>query len=323
MAEYIYSAESPQYRGIVKIGRTDRTVEERMEELSVDDYGVPGKNIDSEWEAVKVIEVKDNEHAEAVLHEHFDHLRVTDSRELFYTDDPQGLAYEAAEVVDGTIITADLIEIGNLFDPLSIVALAAGITLVARTFAPENKATKKAERFMRDWQLRTETRYKNADTKIGKLIFGSYHTVFNVNKSIVDSATGFVEGAAVLFSASLNSVGIKNNILNNLARRKNKEMEAEYKRNPPIFITPDSGNDKKNEEGLDKSRELKKQSQDTLMSDEKIREYYEIREKQDPKRDIDLSIKREQERRWAEIDEEDYQRIREYKSNLHKSGRKE
>ena len=59
MAEYIYIAESPQYPGMVKIGKTDRTVEERMEELSVDDYGIPGENIDSEWEAVKVIEVKE------------------------------------------------------------------------------------------------------------------------------------------------------------------------------------------------------------------------------------------------------------------------
>ena len=130
MAEYIYIAESPQYPGMVKIGRTDRTVQERMEELSANDYGIPGQSMDSEWEAVKVLEVKDNEHAEAVLHEHFDHLRVTDSRELFYTDDPYGLAYEAADVVDGTIMTADLVEIGNLFDPLSLVALGAGITLL-------------------------------------------------------------------------------------------------------------------------------------------------------------------------------------------------
>jgi hypothetical protein len=319
MAEYIYIAESPQYPGMVKIGRTDRTVEERMEELSADDYGIPGQSMDSEWEAVKIIEVIDNENAEAVLHEHFDHLRVTDSRELFYTDDPYGLAYEAADVVDGTIITADLVEIGNLFDPLSLVALGAGITLLARTFAPENSATKKTEKFMRDWELRTELRYKNAETKVGKFIFGSYKTVFKVNKSIVDNTTGFVEGFAALLSATLSSIGIKNNILINLGRRKNKELEAEYKRNPPVFITPDSRNDKKNENATNKIKEWNKRGQDVLMSNKKAREYYEKRETEDPKRYEDLSIIRDQES-WSDIDEQDYQRVREYESNLHKKG---
>ena len=227
MAEYIYIAESPQYPGMVKIGKTDRTVEERMEELSVDDYGIPGENIDSEWEAVKVIEVRDNENAETLLHEHFEHLRVSDSRELFYTDDPTGLAYEAADVVNGTIITADLIEIGNLFDPLSIVALGAGITLLARTFAPEDKATKKAERFMKDWQIRTETRYKNADTKIGKFIFGSYKTIFKTNTAIVEKTTGFVEIMAVTVGDVFNTIGIKNNILERLVKRKVLEEQRE------------------------------------------------------------------------------------------------
>lgn len=239
MAEYVYIAESPQYPGIVKIGRTDRAIAERMDELSLDNYGLPSENIVSEWEAVKIIEVQDNEHAEAVLHAHFDHLRVTDSRELFYTDDPYGLAYEAADVVDGTIMTVDIIEIGNLFDPLSIVALGAGIVLAARTFAPENKSTKKAEKFMRDWELRTEARYKTAETRVGKFIFGSYNMIFKTNKAIVEKTTGFVEGTAVLFSASLNSIGIKNNILNRLVDRKIKERDAEIARNPPTIIASD------------------------------------------------------------------------------------
>lgn len=34
MPESIYIATSPQYEGIVKIGRTDRPVQERMDELS-------------------------------------------------------------------------------------------------------------------------------------------------------------------------------------------------------------------------------------------------------------------------------------------------
>ena len=227
MAEYIYIAESAEYPGIVKIGRTDRDVLVRMDELSEGNYGLPESNIDSNWEAVKIIEVQDNESAEALLHDHYDNLRVVDSRELFYTDDPYGLAYEAADVVDGTIMTADLVEIGNLFDPLSLVALGAGITLLARTFAPENTSTKKAEKFMRDWELRTETRYKNAETPLGKFIFGGYKTIFKANKSVIEKSTGFVEGTAVLLSAILSSIGIKNNILNKLTDRKIKENKVD------------------------------------------------------------------------------------------------
>tara|TARA_B100001057_G_scaffold480444_1_gene553297 strand:- start:90 stop:881 length:792 start_codon:yes stop_codon:yes gene_type:complete len=238
MAEYIYIAESPQYPGMVKIGRTDRTVEERLSELSQEDYGLPGSNVDSEWEAVKIIEVQDNEHAEAVLHDHFSDLRVDGSRELFYTDDPLSLSYEAANIVDGTIMTADLIEIGNLFDPLSLVALGAAITLVARTFAPENTSTKKAEKFMKEWELRTEARYKNSNTKIGKFIFGGYKTIFKVNTTIVKKTTGFIEGSAVLIGEVLNSVGIKNRILKRLVDRKIKEEREERAKNPPILHKP-------------------------------------------------------------------------------------
>ena len=225
MAEYIYIAESPQYPGMVKIGRTDRTVEERLSELSREDYGLQGSNIDSEWEAVKIIQVDDNVHAEAVLHEHYDHLRVDGSRELFYTDDPMEMAHDAANIVDGTILTTDLIEIGNLFDPISLVAFGAALTLVARTFAPENVTTKKAEKFMRDWEARTEERYRNSKTKIGKLVFGGYKTIFYTNKSIVNTATCFLEITAFILVEYLNSIGLKNNITRNLARRKLREMQ--------------------------------------------------------------------------------------------------
>ena len=74
MAEYIYIAESAEYPGIVKIGRTDRDVLVRMNELSEENYGLPESNIDSNWEAVKIIEVQDNESAEALLHDHYDNL---------------------------------------------------------------------------------------------------------------------------------------------------------------------------------------------------------------------------------------------------------
>lgn len=205
MAEYIYIAESSQYPGMVKIGRTDRTVDMRMDELSEQNYGLPGSELESEWEAVKVIQVEDNEHAEEVLHDHFAHLRVDDSRELFYSDDPVGLAYEAETIVDGTILTSDLIEIANLFDPLSLVALGAAITFSARTFAPENKNTKKAEKFMREWELRTERRYKNSKNEISKFIFGGLNEIFKINKSLGESTSKFIGTIAEEF-------GIKKNV---------------------------------------------------------------------------------------------------------------
>ena len=55
------------------------------------------------------------------------------------------------------------------------------------------------------------------------------------------------------------------------------------------------------------------------MTEEELTQYYETREKEDPHRDEDLSIIKDQES-WSDIDEEDYQRVQEYKSNLHKKG---
>ncbi len=55
------------------------------------------------------------------------------------------------------------------------------------------------------------------------------------------------------------------------------------------------------------------------MTDEELTQYYEIREKEDPQRDLDLSIIKDQES-WSDIDEQDHQRVQEYKSNLYKKG---
>ena len=85
MPESIYIATSPHYEGIVKIGRTDRPVQELMDELSNHDYGLEGEVGDTEWEVANVIVVDENVAAEAMLHKHFDSIRVSDSRELFYS----------------------------------------------------------------------------------------------------------------------------------------------------------------------------------------------------------------------------------------------
>ena len=74
MPESIYIATSPHYEGIVKIGRTDRPVQERMDELSNRDYGLEGEVGDTEWEVANVIVVDENVAAEAMLHKHFDSI---------------------------------------------------------------------------------------------------------------------------------------------------------------------------------------------------------------------------------------------------------
>ena len=108
--DYIYFAVSESHPGMVKIGRTDRPVDERMTELSEDDYGLFGYEGDSTWEAAEVLQVVDNSQAENMLHDHFDGLRVEDGREIFYSNDVHGMASEGAEIVDGTSI--DLLSAG-------------------------------------------------------------------------------------------------------------------------------------------------------------------------------------------------------------------
>ena len=120
MPELIYFATSPQHPGVVKIGRTDRPVEERMAELSSSDYGPAGDATDSVWQASDVLIVEDNVEAEAILHEHFADSRVSHDRELFYSDDPSAMAEEALTKVDGQLLidVADpdiAIEVFNTF----------------------------------------------------------------------------------------------------------------------------------------------------------------------------------------------------------------
>lgn len=102
--EYIYFAVSNSHPGMVKIGRTDRPVSERMSELSSEDYGLSDFEGDSKWNAVEVIKVEDNVEAERLLHDHFDSVRVENGREIFYSDDISAMATEGAELVDGSSI---------------------------------------------------------------------------------------------------------------------------------------------------------------------------------------------------------------------------
>ena len=133
MPESIYIATSPQYEGIVKIGRTDRPVQERMDELSSRDYGLEGEVGDTEWEVANVIIVDDNVAAEAMLHQHFDSLRVSDSRELFYSNDAEALAAEAASISDGKLLLEEVdadIAI-EVLDTLVQLGLVVGVGAIA------------------------------------------------------------------------------------------------------------------------------------------------------------------------------------------------
>lgn len=105
MTESIYFATSENYPGQVKIGRTDRPVEDRMQELSAQDYGLEGEDGNVTWEAERVLVVEDNAEAERILHDHFDAYRVSPDREIFQSEDLEAMAEEAAAAVDGTLLS--------------------------------------------------------------------------------------------------------------------------------------------------------------------------------------------------------------------------
>ena len=113
---YIVKSKNPKYEGIVKIGETDREVSERVGELNKDAYGLPGHEGADDWEVVRVIEVENNEQAEAFLHTYYADQSIRKAR-AFYSDDPEALAAEAADLVDGTLVTADMIELSDLMGP--------------------------------------------------------------------------------------------------------------------------------------------------------------------------------------------------------------
>ena len=217
MAEYIYIAESQQYPGMVKIGRTDRTVDVRMEELSDGNYGLPGNEVDAEWEAVKIIKVEDNEHAEAVLHEFYADQRVTDSRELFYTNDIDALGDEAISVVNGVDIIQTFDSSDALFDALGIVSIATGLVITASIFS-DHPNIKKAEKFMDDWEKRLETKYSQSKSLTGKAYYGFLNWSFGISKIV---------GGMLPFMAKEMSEAIKVEIRN--AEYK-KEQEKKIKK---------------------------------------------------------------------------------------------
>ena len=193
---YIVKSKNPKYEGIVKIGETDREVSERVGELNKDAYGLPGHEGADDWEVVRVIEVENNEQAEAFLHTYYADQRVSGRRELFYSDDPEALAAEAADLVDGTLVTADMIELSDLMGPFSIAAIGAGLVYTLSTFNPDGKSTKEMKAFMTKWKVTAQNRYDRAETDAGKLFYGGLNELYKLNSAI---GTGVAEIASEVF----------------------------------------------------------------------------------------------------------------------------
>jgi S-DNA-T family DNA segregation ATPase FtsK/SpoIIIE len=77
MSEFIYVLENPSMPGMVKIGRTDRSVLERVNELS-SATGVP-----TGFAVVKEYAVTNSVEAERIIHERLSDYRVAENREFF------------------------------------------------------------------------------------------------------------------------------------------------------------------------------------------------------------------------------------------------
>ncbi|MCX6914659.1 MAG: GIY-YIG nuclease family protein, partial [Verrucomicrobia bacterium] len=77
MSEFIYVLENPSMPGLVKIGRTERSVSERLTELS-SHTGVP-----TGFSVVKEYAVSNSVEAERIVHERLSVYRVAVNREFF------------------------------------------------------------------------------------------------------------------------------------------------------------------------------------------------------------------------------------------------
>lgn len=96
MSEFIYVLENASMPGLVKIGRTDRSVSERVNELS-SHTGVP-----TEFVVVKEFAVPNSIDAEKLIHERLSAYRVSDNREFF-----------RLEAVDAVTIIESMLEIAK------------------------------------------------------------------------------------------------------------------------------------------------------------------------------------------------------------------
>ena len=184
---YIYIAQSESFPGMVKVGRTKRDVAKRMNELSESDYGITGFSDDSQWEAIKVIDVENEVLAEKIAHDYMSDLRVEDSRELFYVDNPNSLANELETITNGTIVTSDTFDLLNILNPLSLAMIGVGVVVTGQTFFPDNPMTEKAEEFMYQWEKKLKSYKRDAKHPATELFFEALHASFKFSQ-----ITGFI-----------------------------------------------------------------------------------------------------------------------------------
>jgi len=92
MSEFIYILENTLMPGLVKIGRTERSVSERVNELS-SSTGVP-----TGFTVVKEYAVANSVEAERIIHERLSDYRVSDNREFFKME-----ADDAMDIVESML----------------------------------------------------------------------------------------------------------------------------------------------------------------------------------------------------------------------------
>jgi DNA segregation ATPase FtsK/SpoIIIE-like protein len=95
MSEFIYVLENPSMPGLVKIGRTERSVSERVNELS-SHTGVP-----TGFAVVKEYAVANSGDAERIIHERLSDYRVADNREFFKME-----AEDATDIIESILESA-------------------------------------------------------------------------------------------------------------------------------------------------------------------------------------------------------------------------
>ena len=182
--ELIYVAQSDAFPGVVKIGRTDVGVEQRMGQLSQTDYGPTGFSGDSEWEAISVFVVENNVAAERLLHQHFANLRLEEERELFYASDAAAMSEEARVLVDGTYLG----EIGTGVDALDLILdsigsafTATGIVYSIDALLPNKFTDNLIERKERLLNLASR-RFNESEDLLSKLKWGALGGIAGLSK---------------------------------------------------------------------------------------------------------------------------------------------
>ncbi len=97
MSEFIYVLENFLMPGLVKIGRTERSVSERAGELS-SHTGVP-----TSFVVVKEYAVENSIEAERIIHQRLSDYRVSDNREFFKME-----AEDAMEIIESILPKSEI-----------------------------------------------------------------------------------------------------------------------------------------------------------------------------------------------------------------------